>query len=347
MSVKTRTLTDAQLAEFQDRGYIVIKGLLAPEEVQQLIDNFMEMHAGGPIPGCFNPKSPEEAKGDILKLYPRMMHPHRVNDVALRYLLDRRLEGILSDLFGEEPLAAQSMLYFKPSGARGQALHQDNFYLKVEPGTCIAAWVALDPADRENGGLEVVPGTHRMDIFCPEEADTSVSFTRDYVPVPEGLEPCRWIWSLATCSSSTGSWYTAHSRTERRTASAAHSSATTWAAPPSACRPGTAPSLTSTATSSKWTRTEAAARVGRRWRGRTDARSCIGRSRTKSLALRSPNRSPGQTFSAGSPHQLAHRGRSRTAWQVCRAGDSRRAGALQPRLGRLPVRRLGRTRRCR
>ncbi len=80
------------------------------------------------------------------------------------------------------------MLYFKPSGARGQALHQDNFYLKVEPGTCIAAWVALDPADRENGGLEVVPGTHRMDVFCPEEADTSVSFTRDYVPVPEGLE---------------------------------------------------------------------------------------------------------------------------------------------------------------
>ena len=92
------------------------------------------------------------------------------------------------DLFGEEPLAAQSMLYFKPPGARGQALHQDNFYLKVEPGTCIAAWIALDRADRENGGLEVVPGTHTMDIFCPEEADPDLSFTRDLVPVPPGLE---------------------------------------------------------------------------------------------------------------------------------------------------------------
>jgi ectoine hydroxylase-related dioxygenase (phytanoyl-CoA dioxygenase family) len=116
-----------------------------------------------------------------------MMHPHRVNDVALRYLLDPRLGAVLEDLFAEEPLAAQSMLYFKPAGARGQALHQDNFYLRVEPGTCIAAWVALDPADRENGGLEVVPGTHAMDIFCPEEADRSLSFTRDYVPIPEGL----------------------------------------------------------------------------------------------------------------------------------------------------------------
>lgn len=188
MLTRTRTLTDEQLQAFHHDGYLVIRGLLAPEETRLLLDTFMSMHAGGPIPGCFSPKSPEAAKGDVLKQYPRMMHPHRVNDVALRYLLDDRIERILSDLFGEEPLAAQSMLYFKPPGAKGQALHQDNFYLKVEPGTCIAAWVALDPADRANGGLEVVPGTHRGDIYCPEEADTEVSFTRDYVPVPDGLE---------------------------------------------------------------------------------------------------------------------------------------------------------------
>jgi ectoine hydroxylase-related dioxygenase (phytanoyl-CoA dioxygenase family) len=79
------------------------------------------------------------------------------------------------------------MFYFKPPGARGQALHQDNFYLRVEPGTCVAAWVACDVIDRENGGLEVVPGTHRMDLFCPEEADAEVSFVREYVPPPPGL----------------------------------------------------------------------------------------------------------------------------------------------------------------
>ena len=188
MAMATGHLTEEQREMFEEQGYLVVRSLLASEEVRLLIDTFMEMHAGGPIPGCFNPKPLEESKGDILKAYPRMMHPHRVNEVALRYLLDRRLAAILEDLFGEEPLAAQSKLYFKPAGARGQALHQDNFYLKVEPGTCIAAWIALDRADRANGGLEVVPGTHRMDIFCPEEADLDRSFTRDYVPVPPGLE---------------------------------------------------------------------------------------------------------------------------------------------------------------
>ncbi len=187
MATAVAAPTPEQLSAFHERGYLVMRGLFAPDEVRLLLDTFMALHAGGPIPGCFKPAPPEQAKGDILKLYPRMMHPHRVNDVARRYLLDARLAAILTGLFGEEPLAAQSMFYFKPAGARGQALHQDNFYLKVEPGTCIAAWLALDPADRENGGLEVVPGTHAMDIFCPEEADSTLSFTRDYVPVPPGL----------------------------------------------------------------------------------------------------------------------------------------------------------------
>ena len=67
------------------------------------------------------------------------------------------------------------MYYFKPPGARGQALHQDNFYLKVEPGNCIATWTAIDPADEENGGMLIVPKTQNFDIVCPEEADSNES----------------------------------------------------------------------------------------------------------------------------------------------------------------------------
>jgi ectoine hydroxylase-related dioxygenase (phytanoyl-CoA dioxygenase family) len=117
------------------------------------------------------------------------MHPHEISDLARDVLLDARLRTVLEVLLGEEVLAAQSMFYFKPPGARGQALHQDNFYLRVEPGTCVAAWLACEVIDRENGGLEVVPGTHRMDLFCPEEADAGVSFAREYVPPPPGLAP--------------------------------------------------------------------------------------------------------------------------------------------------------------
>jgi phytanoyl-CoA hydroxylase len=73
---------------------------------------------------------------DPLKRYPRMLHP--------------QVFAVLTDLYGEEPLAAQSMFYFKPPQSRGQVLHQDNYYLKVETGTCIAAWTAIDVADPDN-----------------------------------------------------------------------------------------------------------------------------------------------------------------------------------------------------
>ena len=174
---------------FARDGYLVRRGLLAADEVAELLDAVMAMHATGAIPGCFAAVSPEESRGDILRVYPRMMQPHRVDTTARRYLLHPAILEILGAVFGEEPLAAQSMLYFKPPTARGQALHQDDYYLKTRPGKCVAAWLALDACDEENGAMMIVPGTQDTPILCPHEADPTRSFTRDEVDLPAGLSP--------------------------------------------------------------------------------------------------------------------------------------------------------------
>ncbi|MEV7289313.1 phytanoyl-CoA dioxygenase family protein [Streptomyces sp. NPDC093252] len=179
-------LAHTELAGFHD-GYLVVRGLFGPAEIEKLCEEFAALHAAGPVPGHFEPG--RGGAGDPLATHPRVMQPHEISAPARAMLLDPRLRTVLESLLGEEVLAAQSMFYFKPPGARGQALHQDNFYLRVEPGTCVAAWVACDVIDRENGGLEVVPGTHRMDLFCPETADEELSFAREYVPPPPGLAP--------------------------------------------------------------------------------------------------------------------------------------------------------------
>ncbi|MEI7026659.1 phytanoyl-CoA dioxygenase family protein [Paenibacillus sp. y28] len=178
-------LSADQKQQFEQDGFLVVKGLFR-EEVAEIAGEFMRLHAGGPIPNCFHPVPEEQAKGDALKLYPRMMHPHRVNELAMKYMIHPKVMNVLADLFGKEPLAAQSMFYFKPPGAKGQALHQDQFYLKMDPGTCIAAWTAVDAADEENGGLVIVPKTNRFEVECPHAADPKVSFTREEVDVPAG-----------------------------------------------------------------------------------------------------------------------------------------------------------------
>src|SRR5262249_547876 len=49
-------------------------------------------------------------------------------------------------------------------GGKGIALHQDCHYLPNEPNTLMACWLALTDTDAENGGLCVVPGSHRRGL---------------------------------------------------------------------------------------------------------------------------------------------------------------------------------------
>lgn len=193
-AVLEKMLTDEQLAQYERDGFIVMSGLLSPDETAALRERFMQIQRealgeSSPLREYYHPLTSEEAGGDILKEFPRIMMPHRFDEASKDYMLDARIGGVLTQLFGEEPLAAQSMLYFKPPGARGQAFHQDDFYLKTQPGRCMAAWVALDDCDAANGTLFVVPGSHTQPILCPHAADLTKSFTTEEVTIPEGLEP--------------------------------------------------------------------------------------------------------------------------------------------------------------
>ncbi|MNI38914.1 Phytanoyl-CoA dioxygenase (PhyH) [compost metagenome] len=183
MSYQPHTLTLEQKKHFETEGYLIVKGLFSPEHLDEIEETF-EAISHESIPGYFEPNLDKDSS-DPLKRYPRVMHPHRFNETAKKYMLHQPVLEILEDLYEEEALAAQSMFYYKPPGSRGQALHQDNFYLRVEPGNCIAAWTAVDAADEENGSLLVVPKTSQYEIVCPEEADESESFTNHFVKPPK------------------------------------------------------------------------------------------------------------------------------------------------------------------
>ncbi|QYM79426.1 phytanoyl-CoA dioxygenase family protein [Horticoccus luteus] len=174
--------------EFAREGYCVARGLFSPGEVEEIREVFNKMHAEG-VPGYYErTKSYDgvENPDDPLAQYPRVMMPHRFNARARHYMLLPRVADRLRAFFGTDPVATQSMFYFKPPGARGQALHQDQFYLLVDPGTCIAAWTAIDDCDAENGGMMIVPKTNDAEISCPETANRGESYTSHLVPVPKG-----------------------------------------------------------------------------------------------------------------------------------------------------------------
>ncbi len=50
-------------------------------------------------------------------------------------------------------------------GGTGIALHQDTHYLRNEPNTLMACWIALSDTDPDNGGLCVVPSSNHKGLY--------------------------------------------------------------------------------------------------------------------------------------------------------------------------------------
>ncbi|MBZ0293195.1 MAG: phytanoyl-CoA dioxygenase family protein [Anaerolineae bacterium] len=175
------------IEQYRRDGYVVVPGLFNAEETRMYRDHFMTFRPEKPSDS--DPRNQNLYEGDPLKLYSRLMMPHRTDETSFNWLIEPRINHWLTALLGSEPYAVQTMVYYKPAGARGQALHQDQFYLRVNPGTCMAAWMALDDCDEENGCLQVVPGTQDIPVLCSKEADMEESFTGDTVDLPEGMTP--------------------------------------------------------------------------------------------------------------------------------------------------------------
>lgn len=174
-------LLPEQKQSFDDDGYLIYPALFSAAEVAQLTSHYMTLREN-------DPNGVDHRSSDPLMRYPRMLQMHQADPLSLAWMLDRRIAATLTGLLGKAPLAVQTMIYFKPPGARGQALHQDQYYLRVQPGTCIAAWMALDRCDEENGCLQVVPGSQNWPLLCTVKADLQQSFTDVTVPIPPGTE---------------------------------------------------------------------------------------------------------------------------------------------------------------
>ena len=152
-------------SQFEALGYCVVDGLWSEGQIQEIEHLFEDYKNIGlsVFDGGLTFDQSDKTQRQV-----RALHPHRYSRKALEWLINPRVGEMLELLLGKPALVAQSMYYYKPPGARGQGMHQDNFYLVAQPATCIAAWTAIDDAEVENGCLYVLPGSNRSDIHCPE-----------------------------------------------------------------------------------------------------------------------------------------------------------------------------------
>lgn len=111
-------------------------------------------------------------------------HGMHINDpVFQKYAVQPKLTAILEQLVGPDIKCIQSMYLDKPPYLGvGQPYHQDAWYLKTNPDTLMAVWIACDDAEIENGCIHVIPGSNTDPIF-PHEKPIDVRQQKIYIEV--------------------------------------------------------------------------------------------------------------------------------------------------------------------
>lgn len=172
-------LDEHQWSDYARDGFLHLGRLLDPAAVAALCARADDLALG-------RLRNPElEMQLDTGGVYEEL--PGAVRAFEQGTLAYRKIQGLQTDpLFARlvwHPLAAEicarqygahapvsifrAMVMNKPAG-QGTYLpwHQDGGTVwKLDRDPLVTIWVALDPATRENGCMEVVPGTHRLGLL--------------------------------------------------------------------------------------------------------------------------------------------------------------------------------------
>ncbi len=94
---------------YKSDGFVVVPALFSQEEIDAIKSHFMALNkAGHGFEGDRHTLLGEE---DPLKAYPRIVHPHRFDELSLNWLLDDRLRGWTTTLLGRDICRPNHVLF--------------------------------------------------------------------------------------------------------------------------------------------------------------------------------------------------------------------------------------------
>ncbi|MBC8139128.1 MAG: phytanoyl-CoA dioxygenase family protein [Fibrella sp.] len=160
-------LTDEQKAFYAENGYVVVRGLLSPEEAasyraetQALMERISEYRENDATWGS--------AKG-MTEKKTVLQHCHDVqfqSAAFARLIVDERLTGVAADIIGPNVQLHHTKSFVKPP-EKGSPfpLHQDAPFFPHDNHSMIAAILHFDDAPLEKGCVCVVPGSHKRGML--------------------------------------------------------------------------------------------------------------------------------------------------------------------------------------
>ena len=176
------------VAAFERDGYYVARSLFSAEEVRalvELIDHSLspalapvEFEADVHYPGA--PTSKTAPGGNTPR---RLLHAYGRDTLFQQVGRHPRVVAILKALMATDAIRLSQnhhncVMTKHPGFSSVTSWHQDIRYWRFDRRELVSTWLALGPEDAHNGGLLVIPGSHKLD-FEPGQFDAALFLRTD------------------------------------------------------------------------------------------------------------------------------------------------------------------------
>jgi len=159
-------LTQQQIEEFNRDGYVIARGLYTPEEMREITAWTEEVTAWPETHGKWMMYFEQSQREPGKRILSRMEDIEPFHAGFSKLFTTNKMQGCVSELFGEEPVLFKDKINFKMPGGDGFKAHQDvqagwDRYASLH----ITALVSIDTSTLENGCLELAPGHHKQGLI--------------------------------------------------------------------------------------------------------------------------------------------------------------------------------------
>jgi ectoine hydroxylase-related dioxygenase (phytanoyl-CoA dioxygenase family) len=154
MTTPQRPLSNEQVQHYEDKGFLMLPGLLDAARLTTMLDECMD--AWQQEKGAFDPNATWLQNA----LLPDIHHGSKL---VRDYYFEGPLVDIAQQLIGPNIKGVTSQLTFKMRGnTKPFGWHQDNGYGQLQPANALTTLTALDDVDPHNGCLWIIPGSHKQ-----------------------------------------------------------------------------------------------------------------------------------------------------------------------------------------
>ena len=139
------TLTDQQVKQYNDQGYIAPINALTKEEAATVKEEIE----------LIDKKMPNEIDNS------GRYNVHLISPKLDKIVHHSKILDAVESVIGRNILVCSTTLFIKNANQEGfVSYHQDAKYIGLEPHNWVSAWVAITDSHEENGCMRMWPGSH-------------------------------------------------------------------------------------------------------------------------------------------------------------------------------------------